>query len=885
MLAWIGLALLSMSWLLGLGYYHVVDWRDWTWWALTVVAGTALLGTRYVRLPGWKASAAALAMIIPAIWEMPWPYRAAPVLLGVGLALALVAAAQPPLRQWTAAIAGTCLLAGCVLLSQSLAMAIYEAETSGSHTLPAPLPRIIGAAVGALGIDSSVHDATVAVFSMRKNHLFSATWELLLDPPTWCFLIGGIVMLCWKSRADLPEPGQSRPWLGPVLKFSALLVLWLPFRAALLISLYLEKVLRTDYEAPLDAMKVLWNPWVLLALLAGPVLLAWRFASPAAAIAPAAALPSRGVWRYPIGVLLAIGAAALISLGVFWDPVGERKGGRVLIEEYHPDKEKVWERTDKPYDTSWYGNMSGYNYYCIFDYCGRYYDVSRLTEPVDDAALQTCDVLILKVPTRPYAPEEIDAIVRFVERGGGLMMIGEHTDVFGTGTYLNAVARRFGFSYRFDCLFGIDSVFKEHYDRPLVPHPIIQDMPALDFAISCSIDPGSSSGRAVIRNTGLKSKMADYHVDNFYPQPDDTAEMEYGAFIQLWTTRFGKGRVAAFTDSTIFSNFCTFEPGKSELMVGMLEWLNHQGGPNNPRPWLMSAGAIFLLLALWLMRGGNSAWVLLVAACLLGWTIAVRETQAIHRRSMPPPPLQRPLVQMVIDRTLCDGPLSDAGFIDGKENGFGIFERWILRLGFFTSRRDITDPKYFQGDALVFLDPHLPLPAGFRDRLVNYVRSGGKVLVVVSPWEASDPFAAAGDLAPAAPAAVSKRDSQSTANALLEPFGLALDYSTPLSGKLDSGGKWPAVPIANSAVVTGGEPLAWIDDQPVAALCTLGAGAVTVVGFGNRFSDPNMGAIGDVIPDEALKAVYAVQFSMLGAMIENKPIGAAGRDGGAGPNR
>ncbi len=50
--------------------------------------------------------------------------------------------------------------------------------------------------------------------------------------------------------------------------------------------------------------------------------------------------------------------------------------------------------------------------------------------------------------------------------------MGEHTNVYGTGTHLNGVAGRFGFSFRFDCLFGMDSVFKEHFNQPLVPHPI-----------------------------------------------------------------------------------------------------------------------------------------------------------------------------------------------------------------------------------------------------------------------------------------------------------------------------------------------------------------------------------------------------------------------------
>ena len=59
---------------------------------------------------------------------------------------------------------------------------------------------------------------------------------------------------------------------------------------------------------------------------------------------------------------------------------------------------------------------------------------------------------------------------------------------------------------------------------------------------------------------------------------------------------------------------------------------------------------------------------------------------------------------------------------------------------------------------------------------------------------------------------------------------------------------------------------------------------MTAVGFGNRFTDPNMGATGDVIPDERLKEVYAVQFSLLRAMIEDKPAGGPGPGSGTHPD-
>ncbi len=68
-------------------------------------------------------------------------------------------------------------------------------------------------------------------------------------------------------------------------------------------------------------------------------------------------------------------------------------------------------------------------------------------------------------------------------------------------------------------------------------------------------------------NTGLWSLGANYNASNFFPEAAILARDAAWAFIQLWETRYGRGRVLAFTDSTIFSNFSTFEPGKAELML------------------------------------------------------------------------------------------------------------------------------------------------------------------------------------------------------------------------------------------------------------------------------------------------------------------------------
>jgi len=873
MRAWIGLALLSVSWILGLEYYHRVQW--WAW-GVTLAAGVALLVGRPAHRRCGIESAAALAMCLPAVLFMPWPYRSAPLLIAVGLGLGLLVSRQDRRLSkespsslagaWLASAGEACLVAGCTLLAQALAMLLYAVKTSRSHELPGPLASVLGAAFRAVGIQTGVYESTVAAFSMRKTHLFGATWELLLDPATWCFLVGGMVLLAWRARIEMPCGGQLRPWAVAVLKLLFLVALWLPLRAAVLAALYLNDVLHTDYDAPLEAMKLMWNPWVLLALLAVPVLLGWKFARWGAIVPPAvdglrnvedqrgqrSVCATIGPRRRVVSVALGLGAVGLFTLGVLWDPVGTRQDGRIVIEEYHPEGDKGWEPTDKPFDTNAYWKNAAYTFYCIVDYASHYYDVTRTSMPIDDATLDACDVLVLKTPTRVYSRREINAIQRFVERGGGLLLIGEHTDVFGTSTNLNSVAERFGFRYRFDCLFGIDSVFEQHWRRPLVPHPILQHMPPLDFAVSCSIDPGTSSGRAVIRGTGLKSKWADYHADNYYPQPEDVAEMRYGAFVQLWSMRFGRGRVVAFGDSTQFSNFCIMDPGKTELMMGMLEWLNHRDQIGDPRLGMCVAGLILLASGLGAARGWPGAWLLLLSAGLLGWTSAALGVRELQQQAMPPPHVraERPLQHVVMDRAVCDCKLSTNGFIAGKDDEFGIFERWILRLGYFPVRRTWPEvvpagmPGTFSADLLVLVYPSRPLPAGYGEQMEKYVREGGRVLVLDSP-----------------------ENQDSMANALLKPFGISLDASPREGGVLKTQAKWPVAPITKAATVNGGVAFAWLGERPIGASVACGDGSVTVIGFGSRFADANMGVTGDQVPTDEMRAVYEVQFSLLRAIM------------------
>ncbi len=886
--AWIGLALLSASWLLGVGYYHPPNWPAWT---VVVVLGTVLLISKPSRLPSRRELGIALAMLLPALWLMPWPYRAAPLLLvvGIGLQLAVVE------RRWLKPLGWGAMKAGTVLLVQSLALLAYSAQTARCHDLPRPLPRLLGWIASLLGIDAAVHGHTLTMHSRREIaetaavHYLATTWELLLDPATLCFFAGGLVLLALTAWNRLPQGARWSEWLRAVRVFALVLLAWLPLRFALVLSLYLHRVLRANPTIRLTAMNQFFSPWLCLALLVGPVLLVWWFVRTSRVVRPgqadegsekprrgrAAAASSGGAatkegsasqgpldrWRYPAALALAACGMAIFAFILQWDPVGRPKAGRVMIVERH----STWEPSDEPYDKDHFGHDPSYAYTRAYDYCGQYFEMSRLMEsdPINHEKLSQCDVLIVKIPTDWFLDDEVRAITRFVEEGGGLLLIGDHTNVFNSTTYLNPIARPFGFVFRHDLLFRIASPYVQKLEAPTVPHPIVQHLPPMHYAVSCSVDPGRSWGRAVVRSTGLWSLYPDYHQENYHPHAEYRAEMGYGAFIQLWAMRHGRGRVAAYTDSTIFSNFCTFQPGKAELLLGMLQWLNHSS-PLDRAALRVPLVGVSLIVALALLAAGltlalrtGAGSLVVLASGMLGVTVGSVAVIGLHRLAMPELELLRPMTRVVVDRTVSEALLSRGSETQGDGRGYGLLEQWISRLGCYTVRA--RGDEAFSGDALVVICPTRSVPNEFRQRLIDYVAGGGRLLVIDSP------------------------DSMgSTSNSLLWEFGITVSHAGSRPGPLKLTDDWPGLQAEGACEIIGGEPFMWVDEMPVAARVQYGEGSVMAVGFGSLLNDTGMGGHWMLTPDMGvthrselkpdLVTRYDLLFSLVEALLEDRPV-------------
>ncbi len=883
--AWFAVALLSAGWLFGLHLFQPPNSIAWS--ACVIVATLLLADCSPVLGRRWECALAAL-LLLPAAVITPWPHGVALLLLVVGLALL----AANPVR-WVASVAWGSIQAGIILYVQQLALTAYVIQTGRGHELPQPVATVLAALLQLAGIDAAARQSTIVFQTTRQVHPLAATWELLAGPGMWCFLAGGLALLLLRVGNCAARSHTDRWQLGltAAQRLVLVLLLWIPVRIVLLVALYVHRVVVAEPLVPLVAMNQFLSAWVhLLCLLSLAALAALVVRVPVSegssrkglvaedgpssracnepgngedktsrGSAPSSGRPA--VYRI-VPALLGIGlATGLSAFSAWWEPIGTPRGGRVMFVERH----STWEPSDRPYDTEHFGHDPSYSYTLAYRYLAQYFQMDRLreSEPIDRNTLSRCDVLVVKIPTEAFLPEEVDAIEAFVRSGGGLLLVGDHTNVFNSSSYLNPIAGRFGFVFRHDLLFCIGSPYDQPWRPPLGAHPAVQHVPPMYFAVSCSIDPARSRGRAVIRNTGLWNLPPEIHADNYHPEAEYRPDMQYGAFIQAWSTRYGNGRVLAFADSTIFSNFCVFQPGKAELLRGMVDWLNRTSLFDRMAMRLLVVWSTMLLAAaafgfgVWLAVREGIAWPPLFGAAVCGASLGLLAAVGVHRAWMPPPRVIDPMFTVAIDRTCSRVPLSRGAFTQGNGSGYGLLEQWIPRLGYMTRRT--RGAAGFHSDMIVVICPNQSVPESFRRGLVDYVSRGGRLLVIDSP----DNFG-------------------TTVNSLLWPFGLESIHATATGGKLRSQEPWPNVEVTASCEIRGGRPLLWIDQLPVAAEARLGKGRVIAVGFGLLWNDASMGGEWSLVPEEttllrsdvdrSLLERYDLLFAFLRALGDDQPF-------------
>jgi len=785
--------------------------------AVLLAAGSiAFLASREGReeKPPGLSAWLAVPILGLALVVLPYPYSAGAAVMLAGSVLSLLARRNPRVGGLSSPLVtlGSILLVQAILAAGLIHVFARYHET---RLMSAPLYLLV----------KLVHPAAArsagSVFIPSEEELFRiiTTWEGL----------GIQLLVLYFGSLAVIMAAREKP-LEKMVKLAVLFFVYALLRYTLLALLLVR------FKDP----GIYWAHgavfWTFL-----PLPLATFFLLRGSRVAGRASPVPAGAGRLPLAaVLLAAGAFALVGSYAFQDP-GVKKQGRVMIDEYHSQ----WEWTTKPFDTEWYGKDSGYNYYCLAQYLDKYYEVDIRETPFTEADLKGYDVLIIKTPTRKYTDRELDAIEQFVRRGGGLFLIGDHTNVFGISTYLNPVASRFGIAFRFDSQYDIDTGGLTFYRKPRVmPHPVLAALPYFLFATSCTLEAGLTAENVMI-GSGQKALEVDYSQVSYFPEKLRNP-YPFGYFVQLAGKKAGRGRVLAFTDSTTFSNFFMFIPGKPELLLGSMEWLNRE----NRFRWL---NWVLFLAGLALVAGGLRAALgqgarlsaLAATWLLLGTCLGILLFDSLSRAAYGPPQPRKDFISICFDGEHSNILLPTHSLVPRLPEAYHTFFTWTQRLGYFPSLEPRVEDCLSEADVVVIVNPDRHFSVEEVDSLYAYVSRGGKLLVLDTP-----------------------RNERSTVRDIAGPFGIAVYTDQPDSSVITDLQGRPLTRAFSAGWTSGGEPVLLTGaGKPVMCRKTVAKGEVRFFLDSSIFSDPSMGGTG-VTPDRRQREVYALQFWMLRDLVE-----------------
>ena len=549
-----------------------------------------------------------------------------------------------------------------------------------------------------------------------------------------------------------------------------------------------------------------------------------------------------------VGVVLLVSSAWLNR----WADLGVRKPGRVLIDEKH----SAWTPTWPPPNTTQYGMLSTYNYAAMGELLARYYDVTvNFERKLDGTLLRQFDVLLIKLPSSSFSEDEVEAVRRFVLGGGGLWLIGDHTNVFGSAVYLNQVCRQFGIRFLTDCTWDLPTRRMNVWanDSPLPPHPILGRMREFEFENGDTLSlPLLADDFMVSRD--VFAQEADYSTEVFFPvreQGDKDARI--GTRVLFGGVRYGSGRVAAFTDSTSFSTFAMTAEGRHDMVLCTAEWLNRRNQPLWPARCASWLGLALLVFgALGLARLGTVGAALGLAVVLLG-TAAFTAAARLARADILPPEKPGEDVPYVYLLRQSGGALYDnldpakwGGDRDPDQaRRYSTFGINVQRLGVVPLPVDAVPPPS-PGDVLLVAKPGRAFSSTELDQMERFVRAGGLL------WILAD----------------NSRDAPDDTQALASLFGIRYGPRTPSLARLENANGEYVVTAERPRTMTGGTPILVTRASPSAGPSTVmaevrhGAGRVLVFGDGRMFANAVMGHHFEV-PEGNRKRVYDLEYVVL----------------------
>ena len=246
---------------------------------------------------------------------------------------------------------------------------------------------------------------------------------------------------------------------------------------------------------------------------------------------------------------------------------------------------------------SYYLNNSGYNSrivvedkveflnytFPIHENITRYVNLTNFTTIIESSTitsdlLTNVDIFVVINLNESFSSSEHEIIWSFVENGGSLLVLGDHTDIGGMMKPLNDLLEPVGISFRFDSALPIDHKFRWVPSYHLMHHPVTYKIDSLDeieISVGASLDisPGISPfliGRYGLSDWGDRDNEEGAFLGDYQYNPGE----QIGDIILAAGAYYGNGKVIVFGDTSSYQNSAI--PYSLPLIQSVFAWLSSQ---------------------------------------------------------------------------------------------------------------------------------------------------------------------------------------------------------------------------------------------------------------------------------------------------------------------
>ncbi len=402
----------------------------------------------------------------------------------------------------------------------------------------------------------------------------------------------------------------------------------------------------------------------------------------------------------------------------------------IVFDEAHGK----WETVLSSYGPEDFGRSANYTYSQLFEKSSRLVGSSSVLESENASLPNLNALLVVKMPTEPITEQFSIRLDAWVKRGGRLLVIADHTDLYDTTQNINSLINRF------DILVSADATF-DNLGMPNIPtSPLAAgilgrlDGNGLPFAwqTGSSFQTFPLAGLELLTYGASFAEPGDYSRPNRFGYFVPSLKQPYFNHSASIAVAHGKGAIAVILDSTPWSNFSIFKDQYNRMLRGVIHALEQ------PKHLLLvGSGALLLCLSAFIATIAPPKVVLPIIGLLLGLVFSAGISIGSVSWS-------KNLMDRDFGLRVVEGPTTRLEFLNqillpGERN----YSRIVSAMGKYglmpiASEPGSEVPELTESDKWLLIEPTVQQLPAYED-LFKHLQLGRELTILFAPEQATSP--------------------------------------------------------------------------------------------------------------------------------------------------